>query len=179
MHCEANLSTTSDDAIVAHAISILEKRVALPIERVKPFTLASSDEGFEAVKQYLALNMGNFDVEHMHALYFEPSGKLIRSLEISKGDEKTVGAYPREICRQGLLCNATYVVIAHNHPNGDARPSPQDANAALHTAEACELVGLQLAYAFVVAGPSADKVVPVPPPHDSKGIEDVLSHIFG
>lgn len=159
---ETNNVFKCDDDIVARAREILASRAYIKPDARQMF--GPSLDADRAVRDYLAVQLSGYDVEHFDALYFSPDGKLLKHVNIGKGTEKEVPGYPREVCRQGLLCNATFVVIAHNHPNCDPTPSNEDGQCALAIAEACETVGLRMVNAYVVAGPTADKVVDVAPP---------------
>lgn len=168
----------TDDEIVKRAIDIVAKRVTLPVERHKPLKLQENGEWVRELRQYLALNMANRDVEHFVALYFTPDGRLIKMAEIAKGDEKSVSPEMREIARQGLLCNATFACVAHNHPNWDKRPSPADEKSAMATMKLLHAVGIDLMYAFVVGGPTVDDVVPIEPPREPE-VPDFLKALIG
>lgn len=43
-----------------------------------------------------------------------------------KGTINAVSVYPREVVRRALELNANAVIIAHNHPNGETKPSMAD-----------------------------------------------------
>ena len=44
---------------------------------------------------------------------------------MAEGTINKVALYPREIIHKALELGATSMVLIHNHPSGDARPSPQ------------------------------------------------------
>lgn len=58
----------------------------------------------------------------------------------------------REILALALRMDAHGLVVAHNHPSGDARPSRQDLDATRRLAEAAEAVDIQLHDHLIVAG---------------------------
>jgi DNA repair protein RadC len=151
---------TDDNAVVERAKHILRARVT---EQVKQdgFNLPRTRAELGSIKDYLAVSMGGYDVEHFDALYFRADGAMLAHVNIGIGDEKEVEAKPREVLRQGLLVNATYCIIAHNHPNGDATPSKQDSKYALMIAQKLDDVGIELLGAYVVG---ADEVAEVKPP---------------
>jgi DNA repair protein RadC len=45
---------------------------------------------------------------------------------VSNGAANAVALRPAEAFREAILAQAVSVVLAHNHPSGDPRPSPQD-----------------------------------------------------
>lgn len=61
--------------------------------------------------------------------YVDSSCRLIRCDDQSRGSTSKVLLDPVAIPRSAVMCNAAGVVLAHNHPNGEARPSREDISA--------------------------------------------------
>ena len=59
-------------------------------------------------------------------LLFDKQFKLIKKCEVFKGTIDAVNVYPREIFKEALKENASFIVLAHNHPGGEVMPSNQD-----------------------------------------------------
>ncbi len=53
---------------------------------------------------------------------------LISVETIAIGTVAHVSVEPREVFAPAVAARASSVVLAHNHPSGDAEPSPQDAD---------------------------------------------------
>lgn len=68
----------------------------------------------------------NLEVEEVWALALSPSLKLIKREMIFRGSVNTCLIHPREIFRFALLNNASNIIIAHNHPSEESRPSKED-----------------------------------------------------
>jgi DNA repair protein RadC len=51
-----------------------------------------------------------------------------------------------------LKCNASNIIIAHNHPSGSVRPSEADLEVTKTIAQGCELLGLLLVDHFILGG---------------------------
>jgi DNA repair protein RadC len=66
------------------------------------------------------------DVEELWALALGPTKTLLRSKMIFRGTVDACLVHPRDIFRFACLENASSLIVAHNHPSGDARPSEQD-----------------------------------------------------
>lgn len=60
--------------------------------------------------------------------------------------------YPREVARAALLRNAAAVIVAHNHPSGDPRPSESDIVLTRRLDRALALIEIRLLDHIVVAG---------------------------
>ncbi|PXZ06509.1 hypothetical protein DKK70_11135 [Gilliamella apicola] len=43
-----------------------------------------------------------------------------------RGILNETSVYPREIAKQTLIYNAVSVILVHNHPSGECKPSQQD-----------------------------------------------------
>lgn len=150
--------TFSDDAAVLdRARQILRERVTFDP------ALKLTHDNDDNVQAYLTASMGALEQENFHALYFDPHGRLVKDAKIGIGDDVHVEATPREVARQGLLCNAHYVIIAHNHPSGDVRASDADQRHAYTMTVAMNLVGIEMLAAYVVAGNKAEQIEPKAP----------------
>lgn len=53
-------------------------------------------------------------------------------------------AHPREVFRPAILCNASSIVIAHNHPSGDPTPSAADIQITRQLREASKTVDIPI-----------------------------------
>jgi DNA repair protein RadC len=70
---------------------------------------------------------------------------LIRTAILSVGSLDTSIAHPREIYREAALASAASVVVFHNHPSGDPRPSHDDVLLTRRLKEAGAVMGIDLA----------------------------------
>jgi DNA repair protein RadC len=79
-----------------------------------------------AVLDYLRARMAFEPVEHFRVLFLNSANGLLADEELGTGTVAAVQAYPREIIRRCLDLGATAIVLAHNHPSGDPKPSRAD-----------------------------------------------------
>lgn len=84
--------------------------------------LTSSD----AVRRYLNLHLDGLERERFGALLLDTRHRLIALEDIFQGSIDRTMVYPREVVKCCLRHNAAAVVLYHNHPSGDAEPSPGD-----------------------------------------------------
>jgi len=54
----------------------------------------------------------------------------------SHGTVDHTPVYPREVIRRALELGASSIILAHNHPSGDATPSASDVNMTKQIVEA-------------------------------------------
>lgn len=80
----------------------------------------------QAVKQYLQLTLGRKSHECFVALFLDARNRMIKMEELARGTLTHASVYPREVVKAALANNAACVILAHNHPSGDASPSQAD-----------------------------------------------------
>lgn len=64
--------------------------------------------------------------ETFACLFLNNQNQLIHYEELFYGTINNLAVYPREIVKAALQHNAAAIIFAHNHPAGNATPSPQD-----------------------------------------------------
>ena len=75
---------------------------------------------------------------------FDTSNSLIGVFLVSKGSINRSYAPVREVCQNALLSGAVSIVIAHNHPSGDDRPSEADISVTKMVKEGLDTIGVGL-----------------------------------
>ena len=101
---------------------------------------------------YLVLKyIGKRKQEHVVALFLNSRFEVITKKVICIGSLDGVNVLPRDIIIPALECNASSVIMAHNHPSGDSSPSMEDVELTRRMNSALELVGLTLLDHIVVA----------------------------
>jgi DNA repair protein RadC len=81
---------------------------------------------WQALLDYLHADMAHNPVERVRVLYLNSKNMLIRDEQMSEGSIDEAAVYIREIVRRALDCQATALILVHNHPSGDPQPSSQD-----------------------------------------------------
>lgn len=71
---------------------------------------------------------------------------------LSTGTVNQAPVYPREVARAALFANATAVILFHNHPGGQCRPSAEDLELTRHLGEALRLLDIALHDHLILAG---------------------------
>jgi len=109
----------------------------------------------EQVKRYCTAQLADRTVEHCLALYLDNRYRLIVAEEVSRGTLSQTPVYPREIVRAALRHHAAALILAHNHPSGDSRPSAADHALTRQLKAALALVDVRLLDHLVIAGNQA------------------------
>jgi len=82
--------------------------------------------------------------EHFIALSLDGAQRLIAQRTITIGTLDTVLAHPREVFSDPIVDRAASVIVAHNHPSGEAKPSSKDTTLTQQLAAAGQLLGVPL-----------------------------------
>lgn len=106
----------------------------------------NSQQAFELLK-----DMGNLKKERVDALYINSRFELLKRETVVIGSLNCAGLLPRDVIYPALLCNASYIVLAHNHPSGNCLPSNEDITLTERLLEAFELMGLNLLDHLVIS----------------------------
>jgi DNA repair protein RadC len=81
---------------------------------------------WQAVLDYLHADMAHGAIERFRVLFLDGRNTLIRSELMSEGTVNQTPVYVREVMKRALELGATAIVLAHNHPSGDPKPSRDD-----------------------------------------------------
>lgn len=99
---------------------------------------------FQAVVDYCRVAMARQPIEQFRVLFLDKQNCLIRDEVQGTGTIDQTPAYPREVIRRALELGATAVILAHNHPSGDPKPSKADVTLTKAIAKAGEAIGVQV-----------------------------------
>src|SRR3954467_8228236 len=105
--------------------------------RERPQILAAIDAGRLLVPQY-----GTKAVEHFGVLLLDTRHRVIRSTLVSLGTLDASIVHPREVFREATIAGAAAIVLFHNHPSGDVKPSPDDVALTRRLMQAGEIMGI-------------------------------------
>lgn len=82
--------------------------------------------GWEAVLSYLHAAHAHGIVEQVRVLYLNAKNILIHDEVVSEGTVNQATIHVREVMRRALELGACSLVLVHNHPSGDPKPSRED-----------------------------------------------------
>jgi DNA repair protein RadC len=82
--------------------------------------------------------------EELYVLALDTKGRLLGAANEVHGGVSAIVIRPAEVFREAILLGGVSVVLAHNHPSGDARPSPQDIATTKGIIAAGELLGIEV-----------------------------------
>lgn len=128
-------------AVQLAAAFALVRRNARTSHRSFARPIETSDD---AVRQIRSVGIDEVQ-ECAFALYLDAKRHLLcEPVVVSRGTADKTFLHPREIFRQAIRLGAVSVIVAHNHPSGDATPSDEDIEETARLVEAGNLVGIPL-----------------------------------
>ena len=96
------------------------------------------------VYEYFYPMMRDLPVEECHVLLLNQSSAVIDSVRIGMGGLTETVVDVRLILREALLKRATSLILCHNHPSGNLRPSTHDDHLTRQVREAARLLNIAL-----------------------------------
>lgn len=82
--------------------------------------------------------------ESFFALYLNQANKVLGIRKISESGISSTVVDVRIIMQAALLCNASAVILAHNHPSGNLKPSQEDLKITKQISDGGKLLNIQL-----------------------------------
>ncbi|MEK4255187.1 RadC family protein [Ureibacillus sp. FSL K6-2830] len=93
---------------------------------------------------FLMPEIGSLQQEHFVALYLNVKNQVIHKQTIFIGSLNSSIVHPREIFKEAVKRSAASIICAHNHPSGNATPSPEDIEVTKRLQEAGFIIGIEL-----------------------------------
>ena len=84
------------------------------------------------------------DRERFLALYLDARHRVLAAETVSVGSLNASLVHPREVFKPAVALSAAAVIVAHNHPSGDARPSGDDLELTARLARCGDMLGIAL-----------------------------------
>jgi len=91
-------------------------------------------------------------VERFYVISLDMQNRLIATTLISEGTVDEAAYYPREIAKAALHNHAGAIILTHNHPGGNLRPSQPDLEVTRRISDGLQFVGVPVLDHIIVAG---------------------------
>jgi len=128
----------------AKALSIIaalelgrRRRAAEPLQKQG---ITSSHDAYDIVQSLI----GDSHYEQFWILLLNRANKVIRKINISDGGMAGTVADPKRIFKISLENNAASIILAHNHPSGNLKPSDEDIKLTRKLKQAGELLDISI-----------------------------------
>jgi len=112
--------------------------------------LSDSKEAYEYIRQGLE----NKDREFFVAILLNRKNVPLGVNLVSMGSLSATTVHPREVYKPAILASAAALIVAHNHPSGDPRPSLDDEKLTRNLAEAGQILEIELLDHMIVGSDS-------------------------
>ncbi len=99
---------------------------------------------WQALIDYLTIDMAHLTVERVRVLYLNSQNLLIHDEHVGDGSLDEAAIHPREVIRRALDLGAAALILVHNHPSGSPEPSRADIAITNRIAEAGRLLGISV-----------------------------------
>ena len=92
------------------------------------------------------------DREHFCCLYLDPHNRPTGIELVSMGTQARVDLWVEHVFRGAVVSGCDKVIVAHNHPRGEAHPSPEDRALTKELKVAGKILGIEIADHIILAG---------------------------
>ncbi|MDQ8141535.1 JAB domain-containing protein [Chryseobacterium sp. CFS15] len=106
-------------------------------------TILTSRDAVQVFRQYFDSDEIDYR-ESFFALYLNQSSKVLGIRKISESGISSTIVDIRIIMQTALLCNASSIIVAHNHPSGNLKPSNEDLKITKNIKNASEFLNIKL-----------------------------------
>ena len=138
-----NENESKEDAILRHAMSIMETRV-------RKYDLSFTNPN--TVKQYVVGKLSTLEHEVFGIMFLNNQNQLIEYEEMFRGTIDGASVYPREVVKRALELNSAAIIFTHNHPSGITEASEADKQITSRLKQGLELVDIRVLDHVIVAG---------------------------
>jgi DNA repair protein RadC len=112
---------TGHDIAVFRLVREIACRMAKAEVRSRPVL-----SNWQALIAYLQTAMVYEQIEQFRILFLDRKNNLIADEVQQRGTVNHTPVYPREVMKRALILNASALIVVHNHPSGDPKPSRED-----------------------------------------------------
>ena len=110
----------------------------------------------EAIVDYLRTRIRQRDQEEFHVLLLDAKNQIVADECVTVGLMDRALAHAREVFRTAIRIGCLRVILAHNHPSGDPRPSPMDESLTKTLVNAGELLDIAVLDHIILGRTDAD-----------------------
>lgn len=138
---------TANQAIRQSLLAAIElgQRVARAMPKIQGRVLGSQSFGNE-----LVTSMRGLEQEQLWLFSLDTRHQIVATDVIHIGSLRTCPFHIRDIIRKALKYNAQSIILAHNHPSGQAEASANDMRLSKEMAKAADVFEIALLDSFIV-----------------------------
>jgi len=110
------------------------------------YIICSPEDGAKIASRFI----GRDDREVFFVMCLNTKNNVVPVHRCHVGSLNSSIVHPREVYKSAILNNAASVIIAHQHPSGDIKPSMEDINVTKRLVEAGKLLSIEVLDHLVV-----------------------------
>ena len=124
----------------AMAMAVIELYKRMQSRKADNKVIKCSEDIYNVMHRYLQ----NLDHEECWVIFLNQSGKIIRKQRVSVGGLASTQVDVRLILREALKVCATSLILVHNHPSGNVRPSADDDRLTMSLQQASKILNIRM-----------------------------------
>lgn len=145
-----DLKTVDGIKDVAAATLKVVREAAIRLARA-PVINTSVISSWDVLLDYCRTAMNTLPTEQFRLLFLDRKNTLIADEVQQTGTVDHTPLYPREVVKRALALHASAIIMVHNHPSGDPKPSRADIEMTRTVKDALAAVGIAV-HDHVVVG---------------------------
>ncbi len=109
-----------------------------------PLTQRTVISSWSQLVNYCRMTLAHAPREQFRVLFLDVKNQLIADEVMNEGTVDHAPVYPREVARRALELSAAAVILVHNHPSGDPKPSAADLAITREIVDAAGAIGVKV-----------------------------------
>lgn len=122
------------------AMAVIELYKRMQSRKADNKVIKCSEDIYNVMHRYLQ----NLDHEECWVIFLNQSSRIIRKQRISVGGLASTQVDVRLILREALKVCATSLILVHNHPSGNVRPSSDDDRLTMALQQASKILNIKM-----------------------------------
>ena len=135
--------------------AVLFKVIRTAARRLSWAELAAADKpvisNWDAMIDYCRSEMAHLDVEEFRIIFLDVKWQVVGEEIMQRGTINQVAIHPREVVKRAMERKASAVILVHNHPSGDVKPSRADVDMTKQIKIALESINITLLDHLIVS----------------------------
>ena len=124
----------------AMAMAVIELYKRMQSRKADNKVIKCSEDIYNVMHRYLQ----NLDHEECWVIFLNQSSRIIRKQRVSVGGLASTQVDIRLILREALKVCATSLILVHNHPSGNVRPSSDDDRLTMSLQQASKILNIRM-----------------------------------
>lgn len=133
------------------AAPVIEVRYKTSIKMSERPKISNSEDAYNMVGKVDEM-LQNLDYKELfYAIYLNQDNRVLACHKISEGSVNCSHVDIKFIMQGAIMTNASALIICHNHPSGNLRPSKEDIKLTKRVRECSEMFGVRMLDSIVIS----------------------------